>query len=475
MFIINKIVMFLFIIPILLIAQQKSTDHSNYDKSLSIKYGLVIPEYSDKIDPAPEWFRNIDMIFTDWSVKSDMLGSHYKLWKGYRVELKDTLVERIVRLAPLYSKVKVHEQVPVTIDGNFDGSAVKGVKLISHVPHSKLGFKQAHEQGFKVIPYVHFTDIHSYYADQDVFLFNHPEVLLKDKNGGWVHLPMDGTDRFYRHLVCTNNPEYWKLSLDYVKKMMDWGADGLFIDNVGKRNECFAPNFTKLNPEFGPYVHEHLFPDTTHNYAFDRFLQTVRSLVKSYGDDKIIILNSGIGTEFQKDGDCNMMESFIYSWAWEGRNPKQNWEYIKNLIEKNKWYTDAGKKLTALSYLNPSRKEVKDDAFWAFSMARLLGIIWWANLENTGAEKLYQTHMGNELQTLQEFDNVAYKVFQNGIIVLNNNDGNKTVSIKLPMNFNHKQLYDLFSENKKLNIVKGKIEVTIPGKKARIYLIKDIE
>ena len=155
------------IMSVSLTAQRYIDKHVSYDKKLAAKYGLEIPEPSDQLEPAPEWLQNVDMIFADWTVKADMQNTPFKLWKGYRIELEDTLVERIVRLQPLYGRVKVNEQKPVTIDGNFDGSDIKGVELISHVPHSKIGFKQAHEQGFKVIPYVHFADIHSYYADQE--------------------------------------------------------------------------------------------------------------------------------------------------------------------------------------------------------------------------------------------------------------------------------------------------------------------
>ena len=451
--------------------EQERKKYADYDKRLADKYGLKIPESEDHLDPAPEWLQNADMFTADWSVKADMLNKPYSLWKGYDIELKDTLVERIVRLPPLYSRKKVHEQIPVTINGNFDGTDIRGVVLISHVPHSPTAFKQAHEQGFRVIPYVHFSCIHSYYADQDVFLFQHPEILFKDVKGKWVHLSMDGTDRLFRYQVCANNPSYWNLSLTYVKKLMDWGADGVFIDNVQKREECFAPEFTKTNPEFGPYVHEHLFPDATHYYAFDRFLQTIRSLVKSYGDDKVVVLNSGIGTEFQKNGDCCTWESFIYSWSWEGRHQNQNWTSIKEQIKSYDWFIKGGRRITALSYLDPLRKEVKDDAYWAFCAARLTGMIWWSTLKNTEAEQLYQVHMGKSLQPLQEVNQIAYKTFENGIIVLNDNIENKAITINLPSEFYHKQLLDLFDGKKRVEIVDGHINVTIPMQAARIFVM----
>lgn len=442
-----------------------------YDNKLADKYGFKIPDPKDQLDPAPEWVQKADMFTADWSVKADMLKTPYSLWKDYSVELEDTMVERIVRIPPLYGRKKVHEQIPVTINGSFDGTDIRGVDLISHVPHSETAFNQAHEQGFRVIPYVHFSCIHSYYADQDVFLFQHPEILLKDVEGKWVHLPMDGTERLYRFCVCANNPSYWKLSLAYIKKLMDWGADGVFIDNVGNRKECFAPKFTTTNPEFGPYIHEHIFPDASQNYAFDRFLLTVRSLVKSYGNDKVVVLNSGIDSEFQKNGDCCTWESFIYSWSWEGRHPNHNWTNIKKRADNFEWYRKIGRRITALSYLDPSRKEAKEDAFWAFSAARLVEMIWWSTLKNTGAEQLYRVHMGKSLQPLQEVDQIAYRTFENGIIVLNDGTENRTTAINLPSGFYHEQLLDLYDGEKNVKITDGHVDITVPMKAARIYLM----
>ena len=215
----NKLLLFglIFIIPVAAIGQL-------FDEKMAARYGLTILPPNEKIEPAPEWLQ-----------KADMFTRGAGIWKDYKFTLKDTLMTRIVRRREQNRPVEVTEHYPVETIGSFDGSLVKGVSLISHVPHGKKVFEEAHKQGIKVIPYIHFTDIHSFYADQDVFLFQHPEILLKDADGKWVHLPMDGSDRIFRFLTCANSPGYWKLSLAYVKKMMDWGADGIFIDNVGAR------------------------------------------------------------------------------------------------------------------------------------------------------------------------------------------------------------------------------------------------
>jgi len=432
------------------------------------KSGPFIPK--DPLVPAPEWLQNTDMItWAPWFTSIDKPNTQNDIWSGYDIELEDVWVEKIVRLANVNGLKKVHEQVLKVKNGTFDGKSIKGVPLISHVPVSEIAFKQAHEQGFRVIPYVHFTDIHTFYADQDIFPFQHPEVLLTDADGKWVNILMDGTYRFNRFLICTNNPVYCKLSLAYIKKIMDWGADGLFIDNVDHRQECFAPDFTIKDPEFAPYVHEHLFPENTNDYAYSRFLESVYKLVKSYGDDKIVVLNSGIGTEFQKNGDCCMWESFIYGGnEWEGRQPEQSWEKIKESAIQNEWYLRSGRRITALSYLNPTSKEVKDDAFWAFSAARLVDFIWWAELKGTGAEILYQTHLGKALEPLNDTNGLSFRIFENGIIVLNDSTDKANLKLLLPASFKSNRLIDIYN-SVSVPIKNKKIEIAVPQKSARIY------
>ncbi len=432
------------------------------DKKLAEKYGLDILPPSEKIEPAPEWLQ-----------KADMITGSEKVWKDYKFILKDTLVTRIVRRRAGHISTEVTEHYPVETIGSFDGSGIMGIPLISHVPHSKKAFDEAHKQGFKVIPYVHFRCIHSYYADQDVFLFQHPEILLKDKAGKWVHIPMDGSDRLYRFITCANSPGYWRLSLDYVKKMMDLGADGVFIDNAGARFPCYGPDFnvpensSKRNPEFKHYTHEHLFPDATHDYAWDQMLHNIRALVKSYGEDKVVVLNS---TPFPKNGDAVMWESFIYSWAWEGR--RHSWADVKKKAKDEEWFLSAGRRITALSFLNPSKKEVKDDAFWAFSAARLVDFIWWSTLEGTGAEILYQAHMGKGMEPLKEINELAYRIFENGVIVLNDSEEDKTIELPLPSNLNRaKRLLDLYDNSRVIQIRNKKIKISVPKKSARVYLL----
>jgi len=481
---IKQLMLILFVINVLLtplFAQSDANNDPLLDKEIAHKYGLEVPPPITEIDPAP-----------DWLLKDDMIVHGGPIWKGYKRELKSvTITRKTIGRNGEEREIKQVFGKPVQINGTFDGSFINGVPLISHAPPSKTAFEQAHKQGFRVIPYVHFTDIDIDRIDQDMNILEYPEILLKDNEGQWLHMPMDGTYRLHRILTCANNPSYWKLALKHIKKLMDWGADGVFIDNVhDRRDPCMAPVFNEVhdkypgfrpwqhpslepyrilyNPEFGRYQHDHLFPDATHDYAYDRFLQAIRALVKSYGKDKIVVLNSGIQTPFQKDGDVCMWESFIFSWAWEGRG--SSWDDIKKSREQNKKYIDAGRRITGLSYLQADSKNIKEDAFWAFTCARLTDIIWWANLSGSGAEILYKTHLGNALQQFQENEGIVTRTFENGVLVCNNTEKDKELEITLPKGFKQNQLLDVFDGEKIASVTNGKLSVNVPANKARIFV-----
>jgi len=461
-------------------AQPKNEDPL-LDKKIAEKYGLQILPPNTEMEPAPDWVLNTDM-------------TTYGGWKGYRNVWEPVMV---IRKSTNRTGGKFERKYPSAkhhlVEGTFDATKIKGVSYISTVYYSKSAFEKVHKAGIRVIGYVHFTDIPVGAVgrpDQEYTAFEHPEIIVKDNEGRWLHTPMDGTYQFSRFLTCANSPSFWKLSLASVKKIMDMGADGIFVDNVhDRRDPCMGPVFNEMNEEypgfrpwqhpslepyrllyngeFGKYQHDHLFPDATHDYAFDRLLQAVRALVKSYGEDKIVVLNSGINTPFQKNGDICMWESFIYSWAWEGRG--HTWEDVKKFAENNKEFTNAGRRIVALSSWLKHRKGLKEDAFWAFTSARLVDMIWRAYLDDTGAEMLYSTHLGKPLQPFQEKDGIVTRVFENAILVLNNREKDEVIEITLPKDFKRNKLLDIFDGEKTVTVNNGKVNIMTPGNKARIY------
>lgn len=453
-----KTILVVLSLPFLLPSPGRAVDDAAFDEQLAAKYGLHVPPPVKDVKPAPEWVR-----------QAEIVSSSAAVWQGYEFLLKETPVIRIVRARAGHRTVQMASFDPVEKVSGIDAESVRGVPLLSHVPHSAEAFRLAHAHGIRVIPYVHFMCIHTNYADQDVSYFQHPEILMKDAAGHWVHTGMDGSDRLHRFRTCANSPSYWKLSLDYVKKMMEWGADGVFVDNCGRRPPCFAPRFNKVrNPEFEPYVHEHLFPSASHDYAWGRFLEAVRALVKSYGEDKIVVLNSGIGDPWQSAGDCCMWESFIFSWAWEGRH--HTWSDVKAKAKANQWYLDAGRRIVALSFLDPKRHDMKNDSFWAFACARLADFVLWAGLDHTEVEFLNRAHLGRGLGPYHEAEQIAHRFFENGLIVLNDSPEDREITLRVADGFAHSQLLDLYEGRKTVPLDKGAVKVKVPGKMARIFV-----
>lgn len=230
-----------------------------------------------------------------------------------------------------------------------------------------------------------------------------------------------------------------------------------------------APRFNHVrNPEFEPYVHEHLFPNASHDDAWGRFLEALRTLVKSYGDDKIVVLNSGIGDPWQSAGDCCMWESFIFSWAWEGR--RHTWSDVKAKAKANQWYLNAGRRIVALAFLDPKRHDMKNDSFWAFACARLVDFVLWANLDHTEVQFLNRVHLGPALGPCQEAEQIAHRFFENGLIVLNDSLEDREVTLRVADDFVPAQLLDLYEGKKVVQSDKGTLKVRVPGKMARILV-----
>jgi len=418
-------------VTMLLASPGKADDDPSFDPQLAVKYGLEIPPAASALQPAPQWLRDAEIV-----------SSSAAAWKGYEFLLQPTPVTRIVRARAGHTRTQLTDYHLVEKVSGIDAEAVRGVPLLSHVPHSADVFRLAHAHAIRAIPYVHFMCIHTNYADQDVFYYEHPEILMKDEKGHWVHTGMDGSDRLHRFRTCANSPSYWKLSLAYVKKMMDWGADGVFVDNCSRRPPCFGPKFNQVrNPEFDPYVHEHLFPNASHDYAWGRFLEAVRTLVKSYGDDKVVVLNSSLGSAWQSAGDSCMWESFIYSWAWEGR--RHTWNDVKTKAKANEWYLSAGRPIVALAFLDPKRHDMRNDSFWAFACARLVGFVLWASLDHTQVEFLNRVHLGRGLGPYQETEQIAYRFFENGLVVLNDSPEDRQIKLRVAEGFTPTQLLDL--------------------------------
>ena len=283
-----------------------------------------------------------------------------------------------------------------------------------------------------------------------VDLSEHPE---------WIHYAEDGSIKrpFNRpdyqvgwHQVCTNVAGYTEAVLEGVKGIMDMGFDGLFIDNVHPEADCFGPKHGK---------HEHLHPEKDNVETYKMLLAEVRSLVKSYGQDKVCVLNSGgLREEYGPYGDAMMWESFVYA---RGKR-RHDWQQIREAADKWKPFIDGGKPILALSTIGgETPEELKQNTFYTYACARLSGFLW-------GRSSAFDSvRLGMPAGDIQEAGGIHYRLYQKGAVAVN--PESEARSVEIPVSGS--EFLDLFSEEA-LKAKDGKLSVNIPADSGRVYIAR---
>jgi hypothetical protein len=155
-----------------------------------------------------------------------------------------------------------------------------------------------------------------------------PTIFLTDEDGQFVDLLADGTYRFQTYLTCLNNPVFVRESLALIKRVMDKGADGVVIRYFRQDQQCHAEGrhigFVKRKEDiyseipwmeqFDPMAlnlptHKHVYPGKDQDYAFEKFIGKAKRLIKSYGLDKVVVLEAD--RKFSEKADGFFVKSLL--------------------------------------------------------------------------------------------------------------------------------------------------------------------
>lgn len=237
-------------------------------------------------------------------------------------------------------------------------------------------------------------------VDHDALdLVNHPDWICIDKDGKDVP-SIWGSNNGHPGLfyTCFHQQGLHDAALAQVRKLMEMGADGVFIDNAGPVAECFGAQFGK-----------HRHPETGSNTKmYQRLQQEVYELVKSFGTDRIVMINSGIIPEQWAWSDAQMWESCICGAGTAER--MQEWIELEYEGRIHAEAVRHGKVPVILSYLD----------------ARLYGFPWadWFTLSKTDHDKrlakaTYVARLGKPLGPPKQSGKVWYREFEKGLVVLN--------------------------------------------------------
>ena len=368
-----------------------------------------------------------------------------------------------------------------------------GVGVVSSFPWSKdlkktkAWIDRCHELGIKVIPYVspekawddfarvqrrnHGGSIPYYRAvspshDRDWVLIgsNGRGVIryghwLSDKAG--TLRPVWGGDApnpgaWY---MCPNVKGYVEAVLKGVRDTMEFGADGVFIDNVdtgryGAVSEDYGPKFGKRG---------HLYPGKPISYAYTELVKKMSATVRAYGPDKIVMLNSGLEPVFAPHRDGGMLESFVYT---SGNRRLHSWQRISAWGKQFAGEVPAGRVVAALSYIGRGRdRPGRDDAFYAFAAGKYCDF----RCGSVGrmSRPMVRLRVGHAAGKPVDKDGVARRVCERGTVAVNHSD--TTWRLPLPAPKGVKVVCDYYSA-RALPAGDGHFLAEIPPDSGRVYV-----
>lgn len=285
-------------------------------------------------------------------------------------------------------------------------------QVLTHVPVEREFLEKYHAFGTRLMPYVNFMEHRDPKGE-------HPEWnLVKDdgslSRSGWAlahHIPD-------LHDMCLNSESMHAHALDKVTEIMAMGYDGVFVDNVCPVPECHGGRLGK---------HAHSWKDKSNNECYYELVGKIYRLVKSYGSERAVMLNSLVNDELWKYCDAQMDENIVFS----GDSPERACRWTRVMIRYWKAHHAAakhGKVPVTLNYFDIPRctEKMLDGAFFSYAAARLFDLCWsdWWTLVDNGylhdvARIIYTLRLGQPLEDYVERDFMFYRRFKNGIVFLN--------------------------------------------------------
>lgn len=155
--------------------------------------------------------------------------------------------------------------------------------IVVGVPAERSHIEKIRENGGKAIVRIDITHFANPYKQTDA----DPDGLLNmEKHPEWACIAKDGSRKTAGSQVvpCLHQPELREALLTVICNVMNLGADGVLLDGVFPIPECSGPEFDK---------HEHANSKAGNTDQLDNLCREIYKLVKSIGQDKVTLLNSG--------------------------------------------------------------------------------------------------------------------------------------------------------------------------------------
>lgn len=333
--------------------------------------------------------------------------------------------------------------------------------FVTHVPHSKEYIGQLPEMGIRAFPYMSFYQAPIHHRWQGIRISEHPDWIEIGEGGEWKRTGFwESEDSKNWYCTCTNMKAFTDSVLEYLDALMEMGAGGIFLDNLHPNKECYGPRHK---------AHEHMF--STQIEAFADLMRRAKERIKRHDPEGALLVNSAdpptLPSAFWPHVDAEMSESFICTWVADQR--WGDWHKDWNSLDKRlPGLLEAGKQICCLSYLGHTPHSIKEDAFFCYASAKLMGFIWTARgdvLSGDEAEVLYRIRLGAPAGTEETQGGVHYRRFQYGMVAVNPTDQGQVLEIASPLGM----VYDLYLK-REIRCKGSRLRVGLPPQAGRVYL-----
>lgn len=406
----------------------------------------------------------------DWFQKAEFCGSYYSM------EIPTEEQKRQLSLFPF-----IIWAYPFTLEESVREFQKKGIKVLVYISlYKAVSLKEASEvkETSEVRSSLKIYRGGPFYSEcmknpfwRATNLDNHPEWKLINEKGEFQKPFRNPNYLKGWYQVCRDVPGYKEAVLKGVKDLLDWGADGVFVDNVGcgNREVCYGEK---------KGFHKHLRNLQSWELELN-ILKEVYKLVKKYDKEKVVFTN-GIHFDLLDCTDGGIIENYICSSLGNFSN---NVGYLLQLGGIGESYMKHKKRAIGLPYIGTKGRTKIDDLFYSYSFAKLSQMGIWVHydkdkhkiLEDRRAEILFTLDLGEPLHRKERPDKIIgvqykngilYRVFKKGMVVVNPLSKKIRITIEIPKGV--KCVENIFT-GKKMKISKNKLSLTLSPISGRVY------
>ncbi len=113
------------------------------------------------------------------------------------------------------------------------------VAFVTHCPVNRDFFDRCHALGVRCFPYVTFHQGFANMTYEGINLKDHSEFIEVDASGNLTRTGFwESEDAKNMYTTCPNVAGYQDAMVEWVRKIMDLGADDVFVDDLSSRVEC---------------------------------------------------------------------------------------------------------------------------------------------------------------------------------------------------------------------------------------------